>query len=98
MVDKISILALSYYDFVSGIHSLFYFGGFSTVLYFLKLAMSCCISDKVFGKDLLLRRTTVSSIHSSSVVHIPSYSIFMFSISTIKPMIWNSLIDVSFTV
>ena len=41
------------------------------------------------GKDRSLRRSTVCSIHSRSLEDMPSYSVFMFSISTMRPIIWG---------
>lgn len=64
-----------------------YLGGFSTVLYVLKLAISCCIPTKVFEKERSLSFTMVPSIHAKRSVIILSYSSFKFSISTRMPII-----------
>ena len=71
-----------------------YLGGFSTVRYVLKSAMRVCMAGRELGKERSLSRSTVCSIHSSSFVDMPSYSVFMSSISTMRPMIWRGSVCV----
>ena len=66
-----------------------HFGGFSTVRYVLKSVISFCMPGRELGKLRSLSRATVRSIHSRRLDAIASYSSFMFSMSTMMPMIWG---------
>lgn len=66
-----------------------HFGGFSTVRYILKSVISFCMPGRELGKLRSLSRATVCSIHSRRLDAIASYSSFMFSMSTMMPMIWG---------
>ena len=84
MVSKELFLKLG-----SWILALTYFGGFSTVRYVLKSAMSFCIPVSELGKFRSERQRMVRSIQARRSEAIVSYSSFMFSMSTMIPMIWR---------
>lgn len=77
----------SFKCYSNGVAMVTHLGGFSTVRYVLKSAISFCMPAKELENSRSLRATTVLSIQSSRFEQSLSYSFFMFSMSTIIPTI-----------